>query len=114
MRTIIAGSRSIKDYETVLEIVSESGFVISQVVSGGAKGVDTIGVQIAEDFSIPFVIFSADWDRYGRYQAGRIRNKQMAENADALIAVWNGVSSGTANMIDISRKLGLRVYIGMA
>lgn len=113
MRTIIAGSRSIHDYEQVLAVVADSGFKITQVVSGTARGVDRLGEQIAKDFSIPFVRFPADWEKYGKYQAGRIRNKQMAENADALIAVWDGVSSGTANMIDIARKLGLIVYIGM-
>lgn len=113
MRTIIAGSRSFTDYEEVLGIVADSGFIITQVVSGDAIGVDTVGIQIAEDYGIPFVRFPADWDRYGRKRAGAIRNKQMAENADALIAVWNGFSSGTKNMINIANKMGLLVHIGM-
>ena len=55
MRTIIAGSRDFTCYEEVLGIVADSGFKITQVVSGDARGVDRIGIQIAQDYSIPFV-----------------------------------------------------------
>lgn len=112
MRTIIAGSRDFTCYEEVLGIVADSGFKITQVVSGDARGVDKIGVQIAQDYSIPFVRFPADWDRYGK-KAGAIRNREMAENADALVAIWNGFSPGTKNMIDIANRLGLLVHIGI-
>lgn len=109
MRTIIAGSRSITDYDIVLKIVADSEFIITQIVSGGAKGVDTIGEDIAADFGIPLVVFPADWARYGR-AAGPIRNELMAKNADALIAVWDGRSTGTKHMMKIAKQLGLKVY----
>ena len=112
MRTIIAGSRNFSCYDTVLFHVANSGIVISQIVSGGARGVDGIGEQIAKDFDIPFVRFPADWGRYGN-SAGSIRNKQMADNADALVAIWDGHSPGTRNMIDTANRLGLLVHIGM-
>lgn len=113
MRTIIAGSRNVTDYNEVLDAVIDSGFIITEIVSGTARGVDSIGESIGEEFNIPVVRFPAEWDRYGRHQAGRIRNKQMAEYAEALVAVWDGVSSGTKNMIDIATKLGLKVHIGI-
>jgi hypothetical protein len=112
MRTIIAGSRDFTYYEEVLGIVADSNYRITQIVSGAARGVDTVGEEIAKAYNIPFVRFPADWDRYG-LSAGRIRNAEMAKNADALIAVWNGFSPGTRNMIDIANKRGLLVHIGM-
>ena len=54
--------------------------------------------------------FPADWGTYG-ISAGPRRNASMAEYADALIAVWDGVSRGTRNMIQEARKRGLKVYI---
>lgn len=110
MRTIIAGSRGVIDYDSVLEAVVNAGFVISEVVSGTARGVDTLGEAIARDYSIPVKEFPADWKKYGR-KAGYIRNLEMAEYADALIAVWDGFSPGTKNMINTAKALGLQVYI---
>lgn len=113
MKTIIAGSRSITNYDDVLGIVADSGFVITEVVSGRAKGVDRIGEQIANDYNIlPIKEFPADWDRYS-LAAGKLRNAQMAEYADALIAIWDGYSKGTRDMIDRAKRRGLKVYIGI-
>lgn len=112
MRTIIAGSRGITEYDTVLGIVADSGFKITQVVSGTARGVDRLGEDIGKEFNIPVVRFPADWDRYKK-GAGRVRNLEMANNADALIAIWDGYSKGTGNMIDTARRLGLAVYVGI-
>jgi hypothetical protein len=110
MRTIIAGSRDIKEYDTVLNVVINSGFIITQIVSGGAKGVDTIGEEIAREFQIPLVVFPANWAKNGSC-AGPIRNEQMAENADALIAIWDGRSPGTKHMIKTAKQYGLKVYV---
>jgi predicted Rossmann fold nucleotide-binding protein DprA/Smf involved in DNA uptake len=54
--------------------------------------------------------FPADWNKHGR-GAGMIRNRLMAHNADALIAVWDGVSSGTDNMISLAKVRGLKVFV---
>ncbi len=55
-------------------------------------------------------MYPAAWDTYG-LKAGYIRNEEMADNADALIAIWDGKSRGTKHMIDIATRKGLRVYI---
>lgn len=55
-------------------------------------------------------IYPADWKKYGR-RAGSIRNIEMAQNAEALLAVWDGISSGTRHMIKEAEKRGLPVYI---
>ena len=110
MRTIIAGSRSITDYAVVEEAVRASGFEPSVVLWGGAGGVDALGKHWAEVRGLPWEPFFADWERHGR-GAGPIRNQKMANNADALIAVWDGKSHGTKDMIAKAKRRGLKVYV---
>jgi hypothetical protein len=96
MKTIIAGSRTIWDYGLIDQAVFESGFDITEVVSGYAQGVDAVGEawslvnNIGNDhgYATPF---RANWDRYG-LAAGHRRNKEMGDYAKALIAVWDGKS----------------------
>ena len=110
MKTIIAGSRSIRSYGYLLNAISSSGFKITKVISGGAKGADKLGELYANRKSIPLEIVEADWELYGK-RAGMIRNSQMAERADALIAIWDGTSSGTKHMIKVAKEKGLKVYV---
>jgi hypothetical protein len=109
MRVIIAGNRSIRDDAMVRSAIEASGFLISEIVSGGSNGVDESAERIAERDGIPLVRFPADWDKYGK-KAGPIRNREMADYADALIAVWDGKSRGTLHMIETMRKAGKPVY----
>jgi hypothetical protein len=110
MKVIIAGSRSIVEYKHIGDAVIDSGFNITEVVSGAARGVDTLGERWAEVNNIQATRFPADWDKYGKI-AGPVRNEQMAKYADALIAIWDGFSRGTKNMIDLARKYKLQTYI---
>lgn len=110
MITIIAGGREIHDYQLVLDAIKEANLNITTVVSGGAKGVDALGEQYADEMNLSLKIFRADWEKNGR-AAGPIRNRKMAENAEALIAIWDGKSRGTKNMIETATKLGLVVYV---
>lgn len=110
MKTIIAGSRDIHDAGVVHKAITESGFKITQVVSGGAPGVDYVGEALAQQHGMDLKIFPADWKTHGK-AAGPIRNKQMAKYADALIAVWDGQSRGTKNMIEEMQRLGKPVFV---
>lgn len=110
MKVIIAGSRDYYNYDTLLTAITESGFDITTVVSGGAKGVDALGEEYANNMNIPLNTYNADWNTHGK-AAGPIRNRKMAENSDALIALWDGKSRGTKNMIETARKNGLLVYV---
>jgi len=110
-RVIIAGSRDITDYSVVQDAVRESGFNIGEVVSGHARGVDLLGERFAKDQNVKSQWFTPKWEQ-GR-DAGYRRNEQMAQYADALVAVWDGKSPGTNHMIDTMRKLGKPVYIKM-
>lgn len=113
MRTIIAGGREITDYEEVCRAILFSNFDITEVVSGKARGVDTLGEQFAKEFNIPIKEFPADWNKHGK-AAGPIRNCEMADyvgDEGALIAIWDGQSRGTKHMIDYATKKGLKVYV---
>jgi hypothetical protein len=110
MRVIIAGSRSITDYDFVCRVIEESCFDVTEVVSGTARGVDQLGERWAKDNGIPVAHFPADWDKYGK-SAGYVRNTDMGDYADALIAVWDGESRGTNHMVDIMSRLGKFIYV---
>lgn len=130
MRTIVAGSRSItsqKDVDYVLNKLVLEGFIgITEVVSGKAPGVDTLGENWATKQGIPIQRFPARWadmtvpgavERKRRdgsifnVLAGYMRNQEMADYADALIAIWDGVSKGTNDMIERARRKGLAIYV---
>jgi hypothetical protein len=110
MRTIIAGTRSLTDYKLVEGAVEASGFEVTTVISGAAKGIDRLGERWAEKRSVPVERFPADWDAYGK-PAGHIRNREMVEVAEALVAVWDGVSTGTEDCIAQARQRGLKVFV---
>lgn len=111
MRTIIAGSRSITDLRLLEKVIEDSGFLITEVVCGGARGVDDLGRKWAGNGNrLPVKLFPAKWDEFGK-SAGYRRNAEMAEYGEALIALWDGISRGTKHMIDIATKKGLKVYV---
>ena len=110
MRTIIAGTRTLTDYALVVEAVKASGFDITVVISGAARGIDRLGERWAENNGLPVERFPADWDTYLK-AAGDIRNGEMVAVAEALIAIWDGVSTGTANCIEQARERGLKVFV---
>jgi len=109
MKTIIAGSRSIDNYKELCNLIKESDFIITEVISGGAKGVDKLGERYAIEHNINLNIMNAQWQLYGR-SAGYIRNQQMSSYADALILLWDGVSKGSLNMLNIATKDKLFIY----
>jgi len=76
-----------------------SGFEPTEIISGGAPGIDRLGELYAGANRIPCKVFSADWVAYGR-AAGPRRNLEMAKYGDALLAIWDGKSPGTRNMIE--------------
>jgi len=110
MKVIIAGSRDFNDYEALVAAIKKSGFEITEVVSGKAKGVDALGEKWAKNYGVPVTGFSANWKKYGR-SAGPIRNKEMAEYGEALIAIRCNNSIGTTNMIHQMKKLNKNVFV---
>lgn len=110
MKTVIAGSRTVTNYDLVTKAVLDSGFNVTEIVSGCARGVDSLGERYAVEHRLPINLFPADWNKHGK-SAGPIRNQQMAEYAEALIAVRQDMSRGTTDMITRAHTLGLKVYV---
>ncbi len=105
MKVIIAGCRDFNDYNFLKREIDKMNLPITEIVSGGARGVDTLGEKYANELEIPIKRFPANWDLYGK-SAGPIRNKEMAKYGNYLIAFWDGKSRGTKNMIDRMKELG--------
>ena len=101
-RLAIVGSRSCPP----VDIASFLPFVPDTIVSGGAYGADTYAREYAIKNNIPIVEFLPDYKRYGR-NAPIIRNMQIVDNCDFLLAFWNGTSGGTKFTTDYAEKRGV-------
>lgn len=112
MKVIIAGNRSITDYNVVKKAIEDSGWKdeISLVISGGARGVDTLGEIWATEEGVAWERHLPEYTMYYGKSAPIARNRKMAERADALILVWDGKSRGSKNMLEDAQELGLQVY----
>ena len=112
MKVIIAGSRGFSDFQLLYakceEILANVDGV--EIVSGTARGADKLGEHYAGLKGHSVRQFPSDWDKHGK-AAGYIRNKEMADYADCLIAFWDGESRGTKHMIDLATERGLSVHI---
>lgn len=104
IRLAIVGGRDFSDYNLMKERLAEvaNEYQVVCVVSGGARGADSLGERWAKENGISTMIFPADWDRYGK-SAGFRRNKDIVANADLVAAFWDGKSHGTKNTIDLTR-----------
>jgi hypothetical protein len=120
MKTIIAGSRAIGrlsrqtwDYERLVALIDEavrqSEISITQIISGGAGGPDRAGEMWAAENDIEIVSMKPNW-ALGR-GAGLIRNSEMVERAEALIALYDGQSTGTRDTIAKMRRKSSKVFV---
>lgn len=112
-KVIIAGCRDFTNYNFVENFLDFDEWVQSgavQIVQGGAAGVDAHAKTYAIVNDINHKQFDADWKTHGK-AAGPIRNEEMADYGDCLIAFWDGVSAGTRNMIATATKKGLPTKI---
>lgn len=111
MRLAVVGSRTILDFAVVVAAIEESGFTdISLIVSGGAKGVDSLAEQYARAKGIECRIYKPDWTQYGK-RAGFVRNAHIVNAADALVAVWDGKSKGTMHSVALANERGIPVHL---
>lgn len=122
-KIIINGSRDFYNY-TYLRLILKDYIMTNQInpelieiISGGAKGADTLAIKFAKEYNLNYKIMNADWNKYGK-RAGIIRNAEMLTYAISnpndiaiLISFWNGNSKGTKHMIDISNDEGIIVKV---
>lgn len=116
MKLAIIGSRTATDY-ALLEQVMCSWFLdrrrtpedpldwlVTEVISGGARGADSLAARWAADHRIKLTVFKPDWDKHGK-AAGFIRNEDIIAAADTVLAIWDGLSKGTGNSLSIAKRL---------
>lgn len=103
IKLAIVGSRNIHNLKLVMDkikAIQEDNHII-EIISGGAPGVDHSAHCAASLLNIPFREIKANWKKYGR-SAGPIRNYDIANECDVMLAIWDGKSPGTRNAIQTS------------
>lgn len=122
IKVIIAGGRDFNNFELLVAKVDnilKSSHPNVEIVSGGQISISPYGSKYGADYfgevyatimRYKITRFKADWEKYGK-SAGPIRNKEMADYSDALIAFWDGKSKGTKGMISLANDKGIPVRI---
>lgn len=108
-KVAVIGSRSFNDREKLYSVLNKNKDKIKLVVSGGARGADTLATQWASDYGVPYLVFPALWRNPETLAfdrgAGMRRNRLIIEYSDVVIAFYDGSSRGTANSIEIAQQL---------
>jgi hypothetical protein len=113
MKLIIAGSRyltNVKYLDMIDDLIKQNNLDPKEIVSGTARGIDTLGEIWARENGVPVVRFPADWNTYGK-AAGLIRNSQMAEYGTALLVIRLEHSKGSRSMLECATRAGLSPII---
>ena len=106
MKLGVIGSRSIIDIELEKYVPTD----VDSIVSGGARGADSLAAEYARKHGIPLTVIPPDYERYGR-AAPIVRNKQIVDTADGVLAFWNGSSRGTRSVINYAKRRGKPISI---
>ena len=99
MKVAVVGSRDIV-VENLEEFMPEN---VSEIISGGAKGVDTCAEEYANKKGIKLTVIKPEYNKYGR-AAPILRNKTIVDLCDVALIFWNGTSKGTKSVIDYCEK----------
>ena len=115
MKIVVAGSRDYTNYEEAVEFIEQciqelAVFNDIIILSGGCRGADMLGERYANEYGYKTEEFPAQWDKFGE-AAGIIRNKEMADNPDAIICFLDGKSKGTKALIDYTRASNKTLFI---
>lgn len=115
LKLIVAGGRDFNDYQLLSQCIMDIALVeypdrAISIVSGMAKGADSLGYMFAVENNVRKYIFPANWNQYGK-RAGMLRNKEMGNFSDVLLAFWDGQSRGTQQMIQFMGSLNKPVHI---
>jgi len=114
LKVIVAGGRDFNDYELLkeklLKVLINYDFKDVEIVSGSARGADSLGERFAKEFGCNLKMFPAEWEKWGK-SAGYRRNAEMAKYGDACVCFWDGKSKGTKHMIDLATKEGINLRV---
>lgn len=97
----IIGSRSFHHYDRLEKVLLP--WLPAHIISGGARGADSLAERFAHAHELPITVIKPDWTQYGR-AAGPIRNRDIINAADVVIAFWDGQSKGTKSALDYARQ----------
>lgn len=106
MKLLIVGSRSIEDFDLTEYVPSNT----SLIISGGAKGIDTVAEKYADIHRLSKLILRPRYDLYGK-AAPINRNEAMVGLADAVLVIWDGVSRGTRYTAEYAKKRNKAVTV---
>ena len=114
-KVVIAGGRDFNDFPglcNVMDKLLERQIKINKItiISGGARGADTLGERYARLRNFGLVKMKADWNKHGK-SAGFVRNKEMLVLTDGVVCFWDGKSRGTKHMVDITNHSPKRLII---
>ena len=110
MKLAIVGSRNFTNYKYFCQVIAQVKTEITLIISGGARGADTLAEKYAKEKAIPYLIFPANWDKYGK-QAGILRNQDIVNSAEAMIAFLASESKGTRDSIKRAHIKSIPVHI---
>ena len=100
MKLLIVGSRSIENFDLAPYITPD----VDTIVSGGAKGIDTLAERFADTHNLSKIIIKPQYELYGK-AAPIIRNQEMVKIADKILVIWDGISRGTKFTINFAKKM---------
>lgn len=109
MNIAIIGGRDFDDYNKVKNVVlnyledAQTDIKSITVISGGAKGADTLAAKFAHEFHLKINEIIPEWSKYQK-AAGRMRNHDIIQESDVIFAFWNGQSKGTKHSISLAKK----------
>ena len=106
----VVGHRDFHNYKLLCSVLSRVHTPIDRIVSGAARGADTLAARYAKEHGIDLVEYPADWGRYGK-KAGYLRNRLIVADADAMIAFLHPESRGTRMSVELAQEKGIPVYI---
>lgn len=113
MNIAIVGGRDFNDYELLKKTLNnyiENKSFLGAIVSGGAKGTDTLAEKYAEELGVEMIIFRPDYKKFGRLAALH-RNTEIIEASDIVFAFWDGKSRGTLDSVTKAKKLEKKLFI---
>ena len=105
MKLAVVGSRNFNDYPLLKKYLDyiHSKQPITHIISGGAKGADSLSEKWANENGIEKIIFYPNWNKFGK-RAGFLRNESIINECNKCIAFWDGKSKGTKHSIDLCEK----------
>jgi len=115
LKVAVVGGRDFENYplmkKTFLELLKEVEVSKEDVmiISGGAKGADSLAQRLAKELGLPILIFYPDWSKGKR--AGLERNTKIVKNSDVVLAFPTEKSRGTWDTIRKAQRIGKRTIV---